>query len=47
MPTRNVSLAAEQDAFAERMVKSGEYQNVSEAIHFQETKTAKLRRIYS
>ena len=46
MPTRNVSLAAEQDAFAERMVKSGEYQNVSEAIRFQDTKTAKLHRIY-
>jgi antitoxin ParD1/3/4 len=32
MPTRNVSLTAEQDAFVEKMVKSGEYQNASEAI---------------
>ena len=26
MPTRNVSLTAEQDAFVERVVKAGEYQ---------------------
>ncbi len=32
MPTRNVSLTAEQDAFVERVVKAGEYQNASEAI---------------
>jgi antitoxin ParD1/3/4 len=32
MPTRNVSLTAEQDAFVKRMVKAGEYQNASEAI---------------
>ena len=32
MPTRNVSLTAEQDAFIERVVKAGEYQNASEAI---------------
>ncbi len=32
MPTRNVSLTAEQDAFVERLVKEGEYQNASEAI---------------
>ncbi len=32
VPTRNVSLTAEQDAFVERVVKAGEYQNVSEAI---------------
>jgi antitoxin ParD1/3/4 len=32
MPTRNVSLTKEQDAFVEKMVESGEYQNASEAI---------------
>jgi antitoxin ParD1/3/4 len=32
MPTRNVSLTAEQNAFVEKVVKSGEYQNASEAI---------------
>jgi len=32
MPTRNISLTAEQDAFVERVVKTGEYQNASEAI---------------
>ena len=32
MPTRNISLTPEQDAFVEDVVKSGEYQNASEAI---------------
>jgi antitoxin ParD1/3/4 len=32
MPTRNISLTPEQDAFIERAVKSGEYQNASEAV---------------
>jgi antitoxin ParD1/3/4 len=32
VPTRNVSLTAKQDAFVERIVKAGEYQNASEAI---------------
>lgn len=32
MPTRNVSLTDEQDAFVERVVKAGEYQNASEAV---------------
>ncbi len=32
VPTRNISLTAEQDAFVERVVKSGDYQNASEAI---------------
>jgi antitoxin ParD1/3/4 len=32
MPTRNVSLTPEQDAFVEKVVKAGEYQNASEAI---------------
>lgn len=32
MPTRNISLTAEQDTFIERVVEAGEYQNASEAI---------------
>ncbi len=32
MPTRNVSLTAEQDAFVQKVVDAGEYQNASEAI---------------
>lgn len=32
MPTRNISLTREQDAFIEKAVKSGEYQNASEAV---------------
>ncbi len=32
MPTRNISLTPEQDSFVEKMVRSGEYQNASEAI---------------
>lgn len=32
MPTRNISLTPEQDAFIEEAVKSGEYQNASEAV---------------
>lgn len=32
MPTRNISLTAEQDAFVEKVVEAGEYQNASEAI---------------
>jgi antitoxin ParD1/3/4 len=32
MPTRNISLTDEQDAFVEKVVKSGEYQNGSEAV---------------
>lgn len=32
MPTRNISLTAEQDAFVEDVVRSGDYQNASEAI---------------
>ena len=32
MPTRNISLTDEQDAFIERVVKGGEYQNASEAV---------------
>jgi antitoxin ParD1/3/4 len=32
VPTRNISLTAEQDAFIEKAVKSGEYQNASEAV---------------
>jgi len=32
MPTRNISLTPEQDAFIEDVVRAGEYQNASEAI---------------
>jgi antitoxin ParD1/3/4 len=32
MPTRNISLTPEQDAFVESVVKAGEYQNASEAV---------------
>ncbi len=32
MPTRNVNLTSEQDAFVEKMIRSGKYQNASEAM---------------
>jgi antitoxin ParD1/3/4 len=32
MPTRNISLTPEQDAFVEEVVAAGEYQNASEAV---------------
>ena len=32
MPTRNISLTASQDAFIDRMVRTGTYQNASEAV---------------
>lgn len=32
MPTRNVNLTAEQDAFIEEVVRAGLYQNASEAM---------------
>jgi len=32
MPTRNVDLTGEQDAFVEEMVRAGKYQDASEAI---------------
>ena len=32
MPTRNISLTTEQDAFVEKIVDAGEYQNASEAV---------------
>jgi antitoxin ParD1/3/4 len=32
MPTRNISLTSEQDAFVEEVVEAGEYQNASEAV---------------
>ena len=32
MPTRNVNLTKEQDEFVEKMIRSGEYQNASEAV---------------
>jgi antitoxin ParD1/3/4 len=32
MPTRNISLTPEQDAFIDEVLKGGEYQNASEAV---------------
>lgn len=32
MPTRNISLTPEQDAFVAKVVEAGEYQNASEAV---------------
>ena len=32
MPTRNISLTAEHDAFVAKLVTAGEYQNASEAL---------------
>jgi antitoxin ParD1/3/4 len=32
MPTRNISLTSEQDAFIDELLKAGEYRNASEAI---------------
>jgi antitoxin ParD1/3/4 len=32
MPTRNINLTVEQDDFVEEMIKSGNYQNASEAM---------------
>lgn len=32
MPTRNINLTPEQNAFVEKVVKAGEYQNASEAV---------------
>lgn len=32
MPTRNINLTPEQDAFVKKVVKSGDYQNASEAV---------------
>lgn len=32
MPTRNISLTREQDAFVDEIVRSGDYQNASEAV---------------
>jgi antitoxin ParD1/3/4 len=32
MPTRNISLTAEQDAFIDEMLERGEYRNASEAM---------------
>jgi antitoxin ParD1/3/4 len=32
MPTRNVSLTPEQDAFIDEMLEQGEYRNASEAM---------------
>ena len=32
VPTRSISLTPEQDAFVEKVVRDGEYQNASEAV---------------
>ncbi len=32
MPTRNISLTREQDAFIDEVLKAGEYRNASEAV---------------
>ena len=32
MPTRNINLTAEQNAFVQEVVEAGEYQNASEAM---------------
>ena len=32
MPTRNISLTPEQDAFIDEVLKAGEYRNASEAM---------------
>jgi antitoxin ParD1/3/4 len=32
MPTRNISLTPEQDAFIDEMLEAGEYNNASEAV---------------
>jgi antitoxin ParD1/3/4 len=32
MPTRNINLTAEQDAFVDEIVRAGKYQNASEAV---------------
>jgi antitoxin ParD1/3/4 len=32
MPTRNISLTDEQDAYVAKLVQAGEYQNASEAV---------------
>lgn len=32
MPTRNISLTPEQDAFVQKVVQAGVYQNASEAV---------------
>jgi len=32
MPTRNINLTDDQDAFVAKMVKAGKYQNASEAV---------------
>jgi antitoxin ParD1/3/4 len=32
VPTRNVSLTSEQNAFVEKLLQTGEYQNASEAV---------------
>lgn len=44
MPTRNISLTNEQDEFIEKAVRSGEYQNASEAVRDALRVLQRLRR---
>jgi len=46
MPTRNISLTDEQDAYIEKLVKAGEYQNASEALRDALRALAQRRREY-
>jgi antitoxin ParD1/3/4 len=45
MPTRNISLTREQDAFIEQIVDSGEYQNASEAVRDAVRSLQRRRRV--
>jgi antitoxin ParD1/3/4 len=44
MPTRNVSLTAEQDAFIDEVIEAGKYQNASQAIRDALRALQRLRR---
>lgn len=49
MPTRNITLTPEQDAFIDRMLEAGEYRNASEAVRdavlaLQQRRAAEARR---
>ena len=43
MPTRNISLTPEQDAFIDEMLRAGEYRNASEALR-DAIRTLQLKR---
>ncbi|MCW5731221.1 MAG: type II toxin-antitoxin system ParD family antitoxin [Alphaproteobacteria bacterium] len=44
MPTRNISLTKEQDAFIDEVLRTGEYRNASEAVR-DAIRMLKARRI--